>query len=541
MKNLTAISIFLFLFSTAAQAGYWTVTYVANGKDTDSQGTYNWPIYPTPEAGMEEWIYLGRSESASTKGVVSSGSIRPVFHWQEGTTGEQPPDKIAYLTSVKAIAGPFPPGAPGQDRVADCFEDQEYYDLPMWSMRLDGNHCRGISVPSGATTVYGPAFTVRASALMEPGQQGYAFTTIGCRVSVISLEISGTSTDGKQGALPPFFSGTNCDVQGDAELPLNTGSGQDAPQGFTEAYLYIGGAEVNRWIHTESTPPKNVSLSARFDSMHFPDGSDIPVMLRVKDDHGMVHDMTRVSTSKNRSLVISNQTLSFATPTASSVANLMSSMNHYSINRDNATKTELTSSALLGPYSVFHITTHGNPSPGFMDSFGPASENATQTDILQHMVTPKDIVLGNIKLPSQPSFNFVFIDCCHSAGDLLISETPLYNLAHDFFSINFPSETPDLIDRCFVGWGYSVRDNRDSMNWVKRFYSALGRGYPVFQSRIISDSVKPMYGKQCTDCLPWFWNYKPIAPSIYGDEKSKLNGLYEVHGLTWSMPIGNLP
>lgn len=82
----------------------------------------------------------------------------------------------------------------------------------------------------------------------------------------------GAFVPGDRGPMPYYFSGTDCRASGSVSGPIGV------PEDHGE--LWIGGTLVKTWSRIPGTAPQTFTLSAIFDSTHFPSGSMVSVKIK---------------------------------------------------------------------------------------------------------------------------------------------------------------------------------------------------------------------------------------------------------------------
>ena len=86
------------------------------------------------------------------------------------------------------------------------------------------------------------------------------------------------------GAMPYYFSGTNCRASGISICP---NPDPEDPSHIITAILFINDFPVTRYDWKPGEPiPMSVSLSAMFDSTHFTNGAAVIVRMDWWDNHG---------------------------------------------------------------------------------------------------------------------------------------------------------------------------------------------------------------------------------------------------------------
>ncbi len=546
-----------------AIAGHWVISYEYHGSASRSgdspgfNGTFPWTDSNNVIVTVDPWVEVvigGVSASANDsvpEVLTSSGTLCAVLTWTPDVSGDAslPPNQVSISETVGAnaysLARSNPLNLPTSVSVSDSFGDPKSFISDAagpYSGSCGGSHIVTMPVTNNQATVKFPPVAVNASITICGGQ-------IICRgrliVKIVAAGLRGYSTHCAPAlggsdpnwtpAAPRYFSGTGCQAQGTAV----------AASGYlTHAQLLVGDTVVKEYWDTNASGEPNpvptdgsvstgtnlisANLNALFDSTHFISGAMVVLKMKVWDSAGGYYDGQIQAPAKNRMYAYGDQT-----PAHSNAANVYAqmllddifehiqsdatSMNYYQVTTREDAKPAVLST--IPSYTAIYVDSHG-----FTNSIGDCFAMPDSGD--DHYLDFVDIG-GAIAVKSQnlnlPPYNFVFLDCCLTAGDPTQSPPLSTNLASAFLLGNYSGSLSGLSDRGFIGWKNTTLGIGSNARWTDNFNDNLALGYTMSDAALYATLTFPELGP-ITETIPF--PLKPIFPEIYGDAKTKMCTVY---------------
>ena len=390
----------------------------------------------------------------------------------------------------------------------------------------------------GQRFVLNPACNPSASVSSSTSQCAYFNASVIYSAFLVNASLTATSTvplANWDATKPRYFSGTNCSAT--ASAPAVSGY-------VTHVQLFVGGTLVKEYDDTGTTPISTdpavikstgtnlfaVNLTVNFDSTHFSNNTNVPILMFVTDSGGAADTYSEPIAAKtyNQSTVYGNDktivgSLNQGQNRATSAQTQLTASNYTSFQYMMAHKSDILSGL---PYlTAFYLYSHGADvrtiqGISYYSFVGDcwAFDNSPFTDYLFAASDPTGansvMTAVNQKGASTPPYNFVYIDGCE------VNSNPLMSQA---FGI-----TSTSIDQVCLGWDTDVSDDQPNTDWFNRFVKDLVNGMSISDAKTDADRMgTPHYLD-----IPTF-TLKLAVFDPKGDNSTKLHGVYGGNLTQW--------